>query len=71
MKKISITLLSLVTSALCAQVAIGKTSVTNPSVSLEFYDSADNKKAIILPWVDNANMMTNVTPGTMGLRHPR
>lgn len=73
MKKISITLLSLIASALCAQVAIGKASVTNPSVSREFYYSTDNKKAIILPWVDNANTMTNVpqvpssmTPKTKG-----
>lgn len=41
------------------QMAIGKNeiskiqpgnTVTNPSISLEFYDAADNKKGIVLPW---------------------
>lgn len=42
-----------------AQVAIGKSAlskiqpantVTNPSISLEFYDNANNKKGLVLPW---------------------
>lgn len=42
-----------------AQIAIGKSevskilpanSITNPSISLEFYDNADNKKGLVLPW---------------------
>ena len=47
-----------------AQVAIGKSelskiqpanTVTNPSISLEFYDNADNKKGIVLPWTSTVN----------------
>ena len=47
-----------------AQVAIGKgelskiqpaNTVTNPSISLEFYDNADNKKGIVLPWTSTLN----------------
>ncbi|MBS1572657.1 MAG: hypothetical protein JST62_09710 [Bacteroidetes bacterium] len=51
-----------------AQVAIGKSAlskiqpantVTNPSISLEFYDGADNKKGLILPWTSTvANQPT-------------
>ncbi|MGL6126240.1 hypothetical protein [Chryseobacterium artocarpi] len=37
-----------------SQVAIGKTTV-NPSVSLEFYDNADNARGIVLPWVDGVS----------------
>lgn len=37
--------------AVHAQVAIGKTNITNNNVSLEFYDGADNHKGLILPWV--------------------
>lgn len=47
-----------------AQVAIGKSelskiqpgnNVTNPSISLEFYDNSDNKKGMILPWASTVN----------------
>ena len=45
-----------------AQVAIGKESVSSPSVSLEF--GAGNK-GIILPYILDASTMQNVVPGTM------
>ena len=51
MKRI-ITIVSLLTiNTVFSQVAIGKTTVTNSTVSLEFYDSADNTKGMLLPWV--------------------
>ena len=75
MNKIILTI-SLFSSALAlAQVAIGKSevskimpgnSVTNPSISLEFYDNADNKKGLVLPWtstVNNQPVAYNATTG--------
>lgn len=47
-----------------AQIAIGKSevskiqpanTVTNPSISLEFYDNADNAKGLVLPWTSTVN----------------
>lgn len=58
-----------------AQIAIGKSELsriqpanttTNPSISLEFYDSSDNKKGIVLPWtstVNNQPVSYNATTG--------
>ena len=54
MKNIFITLSIFLSTCAFAQVAIGKASV-NPSVSLEFYDNADNARGIILPWVDGVS----------------
>ena len=54
MKNIFITLSIFLSTCAFAQVAIGKASV-NPSVSLEFYDNADNVRGIILPWVDGVS----------------
>lgn len=64
MNKIILTI-SLFSSVLAmAQVAIGKSevskiqpanTVTNPSISLEFYDNADNKKGLVLPWTSTVN----------------
>lgn len=45
-----------------AQVAIGKTSVTNISVSLEF---GSENKGILLPWVTDPSTMTTAVNGTM------
>ncbi len=57
------------------QMAIGKNeiskiqpgnTVTNPSISLEFYDAADNKKGIVLPWtstVSNQPVTYNAVTG--------
>lgn len=51
MKKLTIILLGLLSLPMFSQVAIGKSTVTAGSnVSLEFYDSADNAKGIVVPW---------------------
>ena len=65
MKKAILFLFFGLSYSLSAQVAIGKTVTSNSSVSLEFYDQADNTKAIVLPWVTNTTTMTNVALGTM------
>lgn len=45
-----------------AQVAIGKESISSPSVSLEF---GIGNKGIILPYILEVNLMQNVVPGTL------
>ncbi|CAA7197054.1 hypothetical protein CHRY9293_03111 [Chryseobacterium potabilaquae] len=45
-----------------SQVAIGKTSVSNSSVSLEF---ANENKGMILPWVTSAASVIDVVDGTL------
>ncbi|RXM39726.1 hypothetical protein BOQ62_09880 [Chryseobacterium sp. CH21] len=45
-----------------SQVAIGKTAVSNSSVSLEF--GAQNR-GLLLPWVTSATTMTNTPNGTI------
>ncbi|KFE97506.1 hypothetical protein IX39_19695 [Chryseobacterium formosense] len=51
MKKLTIILLGLLSFPVFSQVAVGKSAVTAGSnVSLEFYDSADNAKGIVVPW---------------------
>ena len=50
MKKIIISALMLISATSFAQVAIGKTTVTNASVSLEF---GEGNRGIILPYVDS------------------
>jgi len=45
-----------------AQVAIGKPSVSNTSVSLEFGTA---NRGMILPWVTNTGSVANVANGTM------
>ena len=46
------------------QIAIGKSelskiqpanTITNPSISLEFYDNTDNTKGLVLPWTSTVN----------------
>ena len=54
MKNIFITLSIFLSTCAFAQVAIGKATV-NPSVSLEFYDGADNVRGFILPWVNGTS----------------
>lgn len=54
-KSLSATLI-LMTIVIKSQVAIGKTSVTNNSVSLEFSDS--EKKGIVMPYVENKDGVT-------------
>ena len=65
MKKIFISFLTLTAACASAQVAIGKTTVSSPSVSLEFYDGSDNAKGFTLPWVTSANNVANAVDGTM------
>ena len=49
-----------------AQVAIGKSSVTNTSVSLEFGDYvAGQGKGIVVPWVTSAAAVTGAEKGTI------
>ncbi|MCW3162472.1 hypothetical protein [Chryseobacterium oryctis] len=59
MKKIVLVFTCFIASHASAQVAIGKKEITplsdgitpHPNISLEFYDSPDNKKGIVVPWV--------------------
>ena len=62
MKKIFIIALTVVSSGSFAQVAIGKSLVSNASVSLEFGEA---NKGIILPWVNSAAAVTGAVPGTI------
>lgn len=54
--------LVLFSSVANAQVAIGKTSVASPSVSLDF---GVGNRGLILPWVTNVASVTGVVNGTM------
>lgn len=45
-----------------SQIAIGKSSVSNTSVSLEF---ASGNRGLILPWVTSASSVTGAVNGTM------
>ena len=65
MKNIVATLSLLFATAISAQVAIGKTSISSPAVSLEFYDNADNTRGIILPWVTSTAAVTGAVNGTI------
>lgn len=59
MKKLSIIIISLISQYTFSQVAIGKTNVTNSSVSLEF--SSENR-GLILPYnTDKTSINTNGT----------
>ena len=62
MKNIIFTaVLSLIIVNVKAQVAIGKTTITNASVLLEFDNATSNKKGIILSGVENINNALNTT----------
>ena len=59
MNKLILTIALFGSAIAMAQVAIGKSSISNiqpantvpnPSISLEFYDNADNTKGLVLPW---------------------
>ncbi|MBP7174338.1 MAG: hypothetical protein KBA33_09780 [Cloacibacterium sp.] len=58
MKKIITITLIFSVKLFFSQVAIGKQSISSLSVSLEFYDGADNKRGLVLPWVQNLNLVT-------------
>lgn len=64
MKKIAI-MLSILPVLLTAQVAIGKDKISSPSVSLEFYDGADNQQGMILPWVTKDSDVAGAVNGTL------
>lgn len=68
MKKIIIFTFLLSSSLIFSQVALGKSSISSPSVSLEFGNvagDANKQLGIILPWVNSANAVANVVPGTL------
>lgn len=51
-----------------SQVAIGKASITNSSVSLEFGNvagDANTQRGILLPWVNSAAAVTGAVTGTL------
>lgn len=50
------------TSAIQAQVSIGKNNVSNNSVSLEF---GPGNKGLLLPWVNSASAVTGAVGGTI------
>ena len=62
MKNIIISMFTLFTTCAFAQVAIGKASVTSPSVSLEF---GTGNKGILLPWVTGFSTVTGAVNGTL------
>lgn len=62
MKKTFIFILATISACASAQVAIGKSSVTNASVSLEF---EMGNKGMVLPWVSSAASVTGAVDGTI------
>ncbi|SDF23754.1 hypothetical protein [Epilithonimonas hungarica] len=62
MKNIFTIIFALSPMFIFSQVAIGKTAVTNSSVSLEF---GNGNKGIILPWVTSTTAVTGAVDGTI------
>lgn len=62
MKKTFIILFSILATCAFSQVAIGKPTVTNSSVSLEF--GAENR-GLLLPWVSSEGDVSNAVDGTL------
>ncbi|MDP9956379.1 hypothetical protein J2X97_002016 [Epilithonimonas hungarica] len=62
MKQTFIFILTVLSVCAFAQVAIGKDSVTNNSVSLEF---GTGSKGIVLPWVTSSAGVSGVVDGTI------
>ncbi|NML71317.1 hypothetical protein HHL23_16120 [Chryseobacterium sp. RP-3-3] len=62
MKKIFIPIFTVISACVSSQVAIGKSSVTNTSVSLEF---GTGNKGLLLPWVTSAASVTGAVDGTI------
>ena len=62
MNKIYILLLTLTISSAYGQVAIGKSPITNSSVSLEF---GSENRGLILPWVTSSAAVTGAVDGTL------
>ncbi|RKS98280.1 hypothetical protein [Chryseobacterium defluvii] len=63
MKKTFISILVIISACVYSQVAIGKSSVTNSSVSLEF--ASTESRGLLLPWVTSAAAVTGAVDGTM------
>ena len=63
MKKIFITAFLVISGLLFSQVAIGKTSVSNASVSLEF--ASTEPRGLLLPWVNSAASVAGAVNGTL------
>lgn len=61
MKTVYLLIILVVSTYTHAQVAIGKTTITNSSVSLEF---GTGNKGIVLPWVTSAADVTGAIDGT-------
>lgn len=62
MKKIFIIILLSITEFVFSQVAIGKPTVTNSSVSLEF---GSENRGLLLPWVSSEGDVSNAVDGTV------
>lgn len=62
MKKVFISIFAIISTCVFSQVAIGKSSVTNSSVSLEF---GIGNRGLLLPWVTSAGAVTGAVDGTM------
>jgi hypothetical protein len=62
MKNIFVIILSLFCEVLFSQIAIGKTSVSSPSASLDFEIA---NRGMILPWVTSTGAVAGVVNGTM------
>lgn len=62
MKNIFITITMFITACASAQVAIGKSSVSSPSVSLEFGSA---NRGLLLPWVTSTGAVSGVVNGTI------
>jgi len=62
MRKIIISSFLLISSIVFSQVAIGKSVVTNTSVSLEF---GTGNRGLVLPWVDADTSVTGAVSGTI------
>ena len=68
MKKITSIVSIFIGTCVFSQVAIGKSSVTNPSVSLEFGNvvgNANTQRGIILPWVTSTASVAGAVTGTI------
>lgn len=68
MQKIIIFIFIFINTLIFSQVAIGKSSVTNSSVSLEFGNitgDSNTQRGIILPWVTSTASVTGVVTGTI------
>lgn len=62
MKKITLTLLLVFSSLTFAQVAIGKSNVSNASISLEF---GNENRGLLLPWVTTQDDVASPANGTL------